>query len=171
MGRVMRGHQGKEYAVWLDHSGNYLRFQEEWEQIYEIGVQTLDDTKEKVKKEKTEKEKEAAKCPKCGAFWPSKSDTCLHCGHVRQRQNKVQNVSGQMQELIKGVGLGDKQDWWSMCQYKVKYSGWSAGRAAHTYKDKFGVWPRGLVDVPKAPDAVFDKAVKAALMKFIKGKR
>jgi len=171
MGRVMRGHEGKEYAVWLDFSGNYLRFQEEWEQIYETGVQQLDDTKEKAKKEKTEKEKEAAKCPKCGAFWPSKSDTCLHCGHVRQRQNKVQNVSGEMQELIKGVGRGDKQDWWSMCQYKVKYSGWSAGRAAHTYKDKFGSWPRGLVDVPTAPNAVFDKAVKAALMKFIKGKR
>jgi superfamily II DNA or RNA helicase len=171
MGRVMRGHAGKEYAVWLDHSGNYLRFREEWEQIYELGVQTLDDTKEKAKKEKTEKEKEAAKCPKCGAFWPSKSDTCLHCGHVRQRQNKVQNVSGEMQELVKGVGLGDKQDWWSMCQYKVKYSGWSAGRAAHTYKEKFGVWPRGLADVPKAPNIVFDRAVKAALKRYIEGKR
>lgn len=171
MGRVMRGHEGKDYAVWLDHSGNYLRFQEEWEGIYETGVQTLDDTKEKAKKEKTEKEKEAAKCPKCGAFWPSQSDTCLHCGYIRQRQNKVVNVSGDMEELTKGIGRGEKQDWWSMCQYKVQYSGWSTGRAAHTYKDKYGVWPRGLADVPKAPDVVFEKAVKAALIKYIKGKR
>jgi superfamily II DNA or RNA helicase len=171
MGRVMRGHEGKDYAVWLDHSGNYLRFQEEWEQIYETGVQQLDDTKEKTKKEKTDKEKEASKCPKCGAFWPVGSDTCLHCGYVRQRQNQVLNVSGEMHELVKGISRNEKQDWWSMCQYKVKYSGWSAGRAAHTYKDKYGVWPRGLVDVPKAPDIVFDRTVKAALIKFIKGKR
>ena len=76
-----------------------------------------------------------------------------------------------MEELTKGIGRGEKQDWWSMCQYKVQYSGWSTGRAAHTYKDKYGVWPRGLADVPKAPDVVFEKAVKAALIKYIKGKR
>jgi len=30
MGRVMRSHPDKEYGVWLCHSGNYLRFQEDW---------------------------------------------------------------------------------------------------------------------------------------------
>jgi len=171
MGRVMRGYDGKDFAVWLDHSGNYLRFQEDWEQIYETGVQTLDDGKEKAKKEKTEGEKEAAKCPKCGAMWPSQSDICLHCGHTRQRKNKVDSVPGQMEELTRGMGREDKQEWWSMCQYKVAYSGWSSGRAAHTYKDKFGVWPKGLADVPKAPDVVFEKAVKASIIRYIKGKK
>jgi superfamily II DNA or RNA helicase len=171
MGRVMRGKQGKDFAVWLDHSGNYLRFQEDWEQIYSEGVQTLDDGKEKTKKEKTEGEKEAAKCPKCGAMWPSQSDTCLHCGHTRQRKNKVDSVPGEMEELTGSRSRGEKQDWWSMCQYKINYAGWSAGRAAHTYKDKFGVWPKGLADVPKAPDVVFEKAVKAAIVRFIRGKK
>jgi superfamily II DNA or RNA helicase len=143
MGRVMRGCADKQFAVWLDHSGNYLRFQEDWDEIYENGVSILDDGKEKTKKEKTEKEKEAAKCPKCGAFWPARADTCLHCGHVKAKKNAVDSVAGEMVELTQGVSRGDKQDWWSMCVYKMRYSGWSSGRAAHTYKNKFGVWQIG----------------------------
>lgn len=171
MGRVMRSSPGKFFGVWLDHAGNYLRFQEDWDEVYSEGVHTLDDGKEKAKKEKTEGEKEAAKCPKCGAMWPSRSDTCLHCGHTRQRKNMVDSVPGEMEELTGSKSREEKQDWWSMCQYKIQYSGWSAGRAAHTYKDKYGAWPRGLIDVPKAPDIVFERAVKAALRKFIQGKR
>ena len=33
MGRVMRGHPDKEFAVWLDHAGNYLRFREDWDEV------------------------------------------------------------------------------------------------------------------------------------------
>ena len=171
MGRVMRGYPGKEFAVWLDHSGNYLRFREDWEKIYEEGVDELDDSKEKAKKEKTDKEKEAAKCPACGALWPSNSDTCIHCGHVRQRKNQVTSVAGEMEELSAKGTSANKQAWWSMCQYKVRYAGWSPGRAAHTYRDKFGVWPRGLIDdVPIAPDYEFEKFVRAKLIRFLKGK-
>jgi len=172
MGRVMRGAEGKEFAVWLDHGGNYLRFKEDWDDVYENGVHTLDDGKEKAKKEKTEKEKEAAKCPSCGALWPSSSDTCLHCGHTRERKNKISDVPGEMEELVNVKAQRDeKQAFWSMCQHKVKYDGWSSGRAAHTYKDKFGVWPKGLLDAPLFPDAKFEKFVRAKLIRFIKGQR
>jgi hypothetical protein len=58
-----------------------------------------------------------------------------------------------------------------MCQYMVKYKGWSTGRAAHTYKEKFGIWPRGLDDKAVTPSKEFDKAVKAALIRFLKTKR
>jgi hypothetical protein len=53
----------------------------------------------------------------------------------------------------------------------VKYHGWSPGRAAHTYKDKFGVWPKNLAETPKTPSIEFDRAVKAALIRYLKGKR
>lgn len=171
MGRVMRSHDSKEYGVWLCHSGNYLRFQEDWEEVYNNGVHELDDTREKPKKEKTDKEKEAAKCPMCGHLWPSQSDTCLNCGHVRERKNKVQEVAGEMEELAPSASRDTKQEWYGMCQYMVKYRGWSPGRAAHTYKDKFGVWPRGLADTPVLPSKEFDKAVKAALIRYLKGKK
>ena len=171
MGRVMRSHPGKEYGVWLDHSGNYIRFQEDWEEVYNNGVSELDDTREKPKKEKTDKEKEAAKCPMCGSFWPAQSDTCLNCGHVRERKNAVQEVAGEMEELAPSASRDAKQDWWGMCQYMVQLRGWSPGRAAHTYKEKFGVWPRGLADTPVLPSKEFDKAVKAALIRFLKSKK
>jgi superfamily II DNA or RNA helicase len=33
MGRVMRTHDGKDFALWLDHSGNYLRFRSDWDDL------------------------------------------------------------------------------------------------------------------------------------------
>ena len=173
MGRVMRGHPNKPFAVWLDHSGNYIRFQEEWDEVYSEGVNKLEDGKEKAKKEKTEGEKEAAKCPKCGHLWATGSDSCLHCGFTREKRSMVESVPGEMQELsTEGKhSKEDKQAWYSMCHYMVKNHGWSPGRAAHTYKEKFGVWPKGLVDVAAPPSVVFNKAVKAALIRYLKGKK
>jgi superfamily II DNA or RNA helicase len=171
MGRIMRGYPGKEFAVWLDHSGNYLRFREDWDSIFDGGVTELDDSKEKARKEKTQKEKEAAKCPKCGALWPGNSDTCLHCGHVRQRRSQVAAVPGQMEELFSSGGIS-REDFWAMCKYKVFNGGWSNGRAAHTYRDKFGVWPRNLDERrTKPPTAEFEKFVKHRLIAFLKGKQ
>lgn len=171
MGRIMRGYPGKEFAVWLDHSGNYLRFREDWDSIFDGGVTELDDSKEKARKEKTQKEKEAAKCPKCGALWPGNSDTCLHCGHVRQRRSQVAAVPGQMEELFSSGGIS-REDFWAMCKYKVFNGGWSNGRAAHTFRDKFGVWPRNLDERrTKPPSAEFEKFVKHRLIAFLKGKQ
>jgi len=38
MGRVMRPYEGKEFGVWLDHSGNYLRFRKDWDELFDEGV-------------------------------------------------------------------------------------------------------------------------------------
>jgi hypothetical protein len=171
MGRVMRGYAGKESALWLDHSGNYLRFQEDWDDVYANGVHELDDGREKAKKEKTEKEKKEAKCPACSAYFPPYMDICSGCGLVRDRKSKLEAVAGKLEELL-GLPKQDvsKQDWWSMCHYKMITGGWSQGRAAHVYKDKFGVWPRGLQDIPKSPSKEFDRAVKANLIRYMKGR-
>ncbi len=168
MGRVMRGHEGKEFAIWLDHSGNYLRFREDWEEVYEQGVDKLDEGKEKAKKEPTQKEKEAAKCPVCAAFWPS-GDTCLNCGHVRERKNKVIAVEGEMVELSGTVSRESKQDFWNQMVWLMRYQGWSKGRASHTYREKFGVWPKGLSDTnPQMLSAETKKFIDKKLHAFLK---
>jgi DNA repair protein RadD len=146
MGRVMRGYEGKEFAVWLDHSGNYLRFREDWDEVFEQGVDALDEGKEKAKKEPSDKVKAESKCPKCAALWVPHSDTCYNCGHVRERKNKTFAVQGEMVELVDVAPRESKQDFWNQMQYLIRYEGWSKGRAAHTYRDKFGVWPRSLAD-------------------------
>ena len=103
MGRVMRANmdnkKDKPFAVWLDHSGNYLRFREDWEDVFENGVNELDEGKEKPKKEPTEKEKKEAKCPVCEAYMPRHMDVCTSCGHVREKRNTVSVNPGEMEEL------------------------------------------------------------------------
>ena len=171
MGRIMRGSEGKEFGLWLDHSGNYLRFREDWDDVYENGVSTLDDGKEKTRKEPTEKEKKDLKCPVCEAYFPAWMDSCASCGHIRERKNKIIHEPGSLEEL-KGAGATEsKQEWWSMLQWYVQNSGWSRGRAAHTYREKFGVWPRGLVDVAKPPTNDIEKFIRARLRQYMKGKR
>jgi len=172
MGRVMRTHPSKEFATWLDFGGNYLRFRADWEAVFEEGVQELDDGKEKAKTEPTDIEKSDSKCPKCGALWPRGSDMCSFCGHVRASRSKIASVPGEMVALATGGTGESKQAWWSMCQYKVRHGGWSSGRAAHFYKDKFGAWPRSLNDnMVVEPDIAFEKFAKAKLIKFLRGQR
>jgi superfamily II DNA or RNA helicase len=169
MGRVMRGCEGKEFALWLDHSGNYLRFQEEWEDVYNNGVLALDDGKEKSKPEKTEKEKEAAKCPKCGHLWAG-GDTCVHCGYTREKRSMISEVEGEMEELKTSLSRDDKQAFYSMLKYKQRHDGWAESRVKANYKERFGVWPMGLSDAPVQPDVTFEKYLKYALIKYLKGK-
>ena len=170
MGRVMRGSPGKDFALWLDHSGNYVRFRDEWEEVFESGVHELDDSKEKPKKEPSEKEKLESKCPSCSALWPKGSDTCANCGHVRERKNKVASVAGELTELG-AMSRENKQDWWSQLWYKVEFEGWREGRAAHTFKEKFGVWPRGLQNVSKRPSLEVERFIQKRLRAFLYKKR
>ena len=170
MGRVMRTHSTKQFATWLDFSGNYLRFREDWEKIYESGIDELDDKGEKPKKEPDEKEKKEAKCPACGALWPRGSDTCTNCGHVRERKSSVVSVPGEMQELGP-MSRDEKQAWWSMGQYMVQSGSWSEGRAKAVYKSKFGVWPNGLHKEPIPPSLAFEKFARKSLIAYLKGKR
>ncbi|MBI3162194.1 MAG: DEAD/DEAH box helicase family protein, partial [Chloroflexi bacterium] len=141
MGRVMRPSMGKESAIWLCHSGNYLRHQAEWERIYGEGVADLDDEAEKPKPEPTDKQKEAAKCPQCGALWGN-ADVCTHCGHVRQRRNDVIDVPGEMQEIgakKEKYSAEYKADFYAQLLGYCRERGWSPGAAFHRYREKFGV--------------------------------
>jgi superfamily II DNA or RNA helicase len=151
MGRIMRQHPNKEFGLWLDHSGNYLRFREEWDDIYENGAGELDDGKEKPKKEPTLAEKAGAKCPRCGSLWGN-SDVCSHCGFVRERRSKVIDQPGEMVELEgKTVAKADKQAFYSELLYLVKNRGYKEGWAAWKYKEKFGVFPRLLEKIETMP--------------------
>ena len=94
----------------------------------------------------------------------------MNCGYTREKRSMVESVPGEMEELAQAPSRESKQDWYSMCRYMVVHHGWNPGRAAHTYKEKFGVWPRGLTETPKTPSVEFDKAVKAALIRYMRGK-
>jgi ribosomal protein L37E len=117
----MRSCEGKEFAVWLDHSGNYLRFRDDWEEIYAEGVKDIDEMVEKTKKEPSEIEKASSKCPECGSLWAKGSISCASCGYVRSRR-QIEAVEGELIEL----GFNDrsdktsKQDFYSELLYIAK---------------------------------------------------
>lgn len=152
MGRVMRAHEGKDFALWLDHSGNYLRFRDDWDELYENGVSDLSTKEEKAKKELTEKEKKEHKCPACGHLWPLSSDTCPACGFVRVRQSIVSSVPGKMEELESGkkAGAQDKQTFYSELICYARTRSYNIHWASHKFREKFGVWPTGLMEMPQA---------------------
>lgn len=176
MGRVMRSCPGKEFAVWLDHSGNYLRFKEEWDRVYAEGVNELDDGMEKPKRELTANEKEAAKCPSCGRLWPSHADSCPSCGFVRARRNEVVAVPGELVELGGNVrSLNDRQirqDWYSQLLHIAQTESYKKGWAANKYREKFGAWPpRNLVPAPIQVTPEVAKWVKSRQIAWAKARR
>lgn len=105
LGRVLRPAPGKEFALWLDHSGNYLRFQEDTDRVFEYGVESLDDGLDsKVRPEPSVKEKAQLKCAACGFVLPPRAETCPACGMQRTRRSMVENIAGEM-ILINGSKL------------------------------------------------------------------
>lgn len=153
LGRVMRPHEGKEFGIWLDHSGNFLRFRDDWEELYSDGVKELKEGGERAKKEPTEREKKEAKCPKCGVLWTFPDDKCGECGHVRVRLNTIVNVPGELLELQaanKKVNIPPQQ-FYSELLYYARSKGIKDGWAYYKMKEKFGVMPRGLHTETKEP--------------------
>jgi superfamily II DNA or RNA helicase len=172
MGRVMRPYEGKKFGVWLDHSGNYLRFRKEWDELFEEGVTELDsESAEKAKKEPTEKEKKEAKCPACSVLWTWSSNVCGACGYEKPIK-AVASVPGELQELQVN---GDKsrqinQEFYSELIYFARMRGYKEGWAAYKYKEKFGVMPRGLTNAPKAPSQATVRWVQSRNIAWAKSK-
>jgi superfamily II DNA or RNA helicase len=152
MGRVMRPSPGKFFGVWLDHSGNYIRFREDWEKLFDEGVTELTKDGEKTKKEPSEREKKEAKCPACGALWTFKGSVCGSCGFEKPIRG-VSSVAGELQELEgKGQNMrAEQQQFYSELLFYAQLRGFKEGWAAHKYKEKFSVFPRGLSSTTKQP--------------------
>jgi DNA repair protein RadD len=176
LGRIMRPHDDKDSAIWLDHSGNYLRFKDQWDELCSDGVSVLDDGAEKVKPEPSDEEKEAAKCPACGHIWNQSSDVCSHCGHVRVRKNDVIAVAGEMTELT----LVPKKEKYSP-EYKAAFYaqliGWTIeknkkpGLAYYKYQEKFGVFPSMEKPAAMPPGPEVSNWIKSRNIAWAKGRK
>ena len=145
----MRTADGKTHAILIDHAGNFLRHGEQIMDIFENGISELDDGAEKSAPEKSIKEKEACKCPKCQAFWQSSSDTCSACGYTRPQRSKIQQVSGTVEEFErKTIEKTERQSFYSQLLGLAQACGYAEGWAAHKFKEKFDVFPSGLAKTP-----------------------
>lgn len=140
----------KTDCILLDHSGNIIRFLEDFTNIYFNGLEKLDDGEALDKKIRAsdDEEKELKGCPSCGhkPFFKR----CMSCGHEIVKQNLIQAEAGQMRVLempvlIKGKKLADNHHdlWKQLCTYAFNYStpDKQNGRAFHLYKNITGTNP------------------------------
>jgi DNA repair protein RadD len=67
IGRIMRSCPGKDFALWIDHSGNFIRFKERYQDLYFNGCDSLD-SQDKPAREKTQEEKKLHFCPWCDSL-------------------------------------------------------------------------------------------------------
>lgn len=149
---------GKTDCLLLDFSGNYIRFLDDFTDIYYNGLDVLD-AGEKLDKaiRRDPEEKEPSKCPSCG-FSPC-GKRCLSCGHERQTKSLVEHLPGEMVEVMIGKKkLADdkKHLWEQICTY-TRANGnpeTAFGRAYHLFKAIAGCErPKGwkLEDQPNVP--------------------
>jgi hypothetical protein len=135
-------------CVVQDNSGNWLRFADDWETLYNDGVTDLQGGQDKKpKKEPTKEQKEAAKCPKCSVIWAG-GDTCLNCGHQRVKRNDVVAVPGEMREINASERAKKekhtpeyKADFYAQLLGYAQERQHNPGSAYYRYKEKFGVGP------------------------------
>jgi len=173
LGRILRPHEGKQFGVLLDHSGNFLRFRNDWDGLYHDGVTELKSGGETVKREPTEKEKKEAKCPKCFALWTSKDNTCVACGHTRQPLASINNIGGKLEELTLNSQVGHqvRADFYNQLVYYGKMKGYKDGWAAIKFKEKHGVYPNGYKAEPTPPDHTTLKWIKSRNIAWVKAKQ
>ena len=174
LGRVMRPHEGKDFALWLDHSGNYLRFRNDWDDLYEYGVKELKEGKETTKAEPTEKEKRDSKCPACGGLWTSPTNICDECGFEKVNTKEVISVAGELRELDakKQQKAIDSARFYGEVLYYAREKGYKEVWAAIKYKEKIGVFPprewNSSQGIPPSPETL--GWIKSKAIAYAKGK-
>lgn len=138
---------GKKDCLLLDHSGNILRFREDFERFFFGGLSELDDGEKldsKVRQEPDDMDSPRA-CPACG-FRPFVRQ-CMACGHEIRRQPAVEAEAGEMHEFVmlggKQMGESSAHVWQQCASYAKSFSApeKQQARAACIYRDIVGTWP------------------------------
>lgn len=173
IGRGARSHPGKEFCVIQDHSGNWLRFADQWYDLYNNGCHELKKLKEVSKGEPTEIEKKASKCPSCGKIWQPSAKVCSHCGFVRVIPSGVVEVEGVMKEITQQPGYTRefKENFYrQLLGYSLKHNK-RMSLVEFWYKKKFDEIPRFVNNSALAPGEEIDRWVKHLNIRYAKQKR
>lgn len=167
IGRGLRVNPGTEDLLILDHAGNSLRNG----LVTDIHHETLDTTKPGERQErKPSAEKKPKECANCAALHTGL--TCPFCGHERTPGHGVETVEGELIELTPArakADRGEKQRFYGMCLWLARQRGYAVGWAGHKYRERFGVWPRGLDYLPIEPDQAFLNWEKSRRIAWAKG--
>lgn len=148
LGRLLRTAPGKEKAIILDHAGNIGR----------LGFpdaplpDTLCDRERGVSSRDRRDPEEPTPwtCPQCTTIVQPGNRTCPSCGFMPRQPHQVEVVEGSLRKLARTDKV-EKQAVYSQLLHIAAQRNRRHGWVAHTYRDIFGVWPRGMIERSAEP--------------------
>jgi superfamily II DNA or RNA helicase len=170
---------GKYDCILLDHSGNALRFHDDFVDVYYNGFGELSSAEKMDGKPRQEPEDwEPAGCPQCKRKPFRKR--CLACGFEKPTQTLIDATPGQMQEIMIGkkkAAANEADMWAQLCTYarinlnSEKKAGW----CWHKYQEIVGKKPPRSFQFDTAPDVPVSPALigklKSMRIAYIKGRK
>lgn len=142
----------------LDHSGNIVRFAEDFSAIYFDGLDALDMGEKLDKKiRRDDEDKDSKGCPSCG--YKPFHKRCMSCGYEKQEPSLQEAVAGVMQEVVmlgkKKLADDHRHLWEQLCSYARGHSApeKQRGRAWHLFQKITGKCPPADFDFFSTPNA------------------
>lgn len=171
IGRGLRVKDGTEDCVIWDHAGNTLR----------LGFVTDLDWSElpggtRGDEEAKRKEPLPRECRACHSLMPPKVKVCPNCGEERKTPSGfIETEEGELIAITpepekRKFTMAEKQLWWSGLLKIGRERGYKEGWSANKYREKFGVWPRGLTDIASEPTQEMRSWVKSRQIAFAKAR-
>jgi len=179
IGRGLRTAPGKERCLILDHAGNTLRLG----LVTDIYHDSLDTRKPGDRGEAYKDDKKPVKpkqCKTCKMLVPVGKQKCPGCGEL-VLHNHIVAKDGELTLFESGTAKKpktrkqeatneQKQEFYSGFLQLASERGHSEGWAAHAYKEKFGVWPRGLARERSEPTYEVRQYDKHRHIRWVKSK-
>ena len=113
------------------------------------------------------------KCSSCGAVLDGLT-VCPDCGSVARKFGRaLETQEGELVEVGKKEKhtILDKQVFWGMLEHVRAEKNYNSGWTSHKYRERFGVWPKGMNRVvPIEPDLSFKNYMKHLQIKYAKSK-
>ena len=156
IGRGLRTAPGKADCLILDHADNHARLGF----VIDIHHEKLLSGKDRRPATRKEKGEPLPKeCPSCGVLKAPKVRECPSCGFTPTRQSEIESEEGELIEVSpkqRKATAEDKQAFYAQLLFVARERGRKSGWVANAYRDKFGVWPRGLRDIsmPATPETM-----------------
>jgi superfamily II DNA or RNA helicase len=168
IGRALRTAPGKTHALILDHADNHARLGFVTD-IHRDRLLTGSDKAPRTRKEQGEAMPK--ECPSCGTLKAPRVRECPSCGFTPTRQSEIETEEGELREITRGKPKpkpDEKQRFYSQLLSVARVRNRSKGWVSHTYRDKFGVWPRGLIERETQPSPEVLSWVRAKDIRFAK---
>lgn len=176
-GRVIRRSPGKTRAIILDHSGNtheHGYFEDIWPTELHTSDKPHNEKKLTNKKNQDKKERKEKVCPQCKGLMIG---IRCKCGYEIPISERFENGQGLLKKDDKKrkVTMDEKQQFYSQLlgyreEKKKKGKVYSMNWAAHKYREKFGVWPRGMNEVATQPNQETRNFITHSNIRYAKSK-